>query len=71
MIMTVEDQVELKEVEEERAKIRTKIAEAMETKARLESQVLLMKIQLIEQLQKTEKKKREALETLGRVRKEC
>ena len=69
--MTVEDQVELKEVEEERAKIRTKIAEAMETKARLESQVLLMKIQLIEQLQKTEKKKREALETLGRVRKEC
>jgi hypothetical protein len=45
--------------------------ELADQKARMESQLLLLKMQLIEQMSKTEKKKRECLERVGIIKREC
>ena len=48
MIMTLEDQIQLKTTEDLRARVRAHGTELADQKARLESQLLLLKMQLIE-----------------------
>lgn len=45
--------------------------ELADQKARMESQLLLLKMQLIEQMSKTGKKKRECLDRVGAIKREC
>jgi hypothetical protein len=48
MILTLEDQIQLKTAEDLRSRVRQQTAELLDQKARLESQMLLLKMQLVE-----------------------
>ena len=61
VVMSVEDKIKLKLAEQTRSDIQSQIDKQTERKARLECQILLMKLQLAEEIEKTEKMKRQAL----------
>ena len=69
--MTLEDQIQLKTAEDLRSRVREQTAELIDQKARMESQVLLLKMQLIEQISKSERRKGEIVERLREIKREC
>ena len=70
MIMTLEDQIALKTTEDLRGKTRAAASDLMDQKARLESQILLMKMQLIEQMIQTDKRRKEITARLAAIKSE-
>lgn len=71
MILTLEDQIQLKTAEDLRARVRQQTTELLDHRARLDSQLLLLKLQLVESLTKSERKKAEVMERLREIKREC
>ena len=66
--LTVEDQISIKLVDQTRAQIQTEIDKQTEKKARLECQIMLLKIQLADSVEETEKMKAKALARIREIR---